>query len=129
MHEYSVELRIAGAGLIVEEVSNKLQLTPSFVREGGSPDFNAVWGYNGSDDFDEPRYWRSLDSGLEFLIEKLLPAKTQIDQYKEHYQVYFWCGHFHAGFDGGPFFSASLLKNLADFGVEVYIDTYFVNHA
>ena len=53
MHEYTVELRIHGAGLIPATITQALRLEPSTVREAGERRAKArlwnrgVWGYNG----------------------------------------------------------------------------------
>jgi hypothetical protein len=35
-----------------------------------------------------------------------------------------WCGHFSSSFGGGPTLSPQILRVLADFGVELILDTY-----
>ena len=130
MHEYTVELRIHGADLVPASITEALRLEPSIVREVGERRGErrvwdqAVWGYNGSSK-DTPNHWTSLEDGLTFLLDRLEPLRSQIDEYKQSYYVVFWCGHFQSSFDGGPTLSAKLMQRLADFGVDLYIDNYF----
>lgn len=84
----------------------------------------SLWAYNGFPPQD-PGSWASLEEGLAFLLDRLEPLKTQIDEYKRDYDLVFWCGHFQSSFDGGPHLSARLLRRLADFGVDIYLDSHF----
>ncbi|MCA1577961.1 MAG: DUF4279 domain-containing protein [Acidobacteria bacterium] len=86
----------------------------------------ALWGYNGFS-ADTPKSWASLEDGLTFLLDRLEPLRSEIDKYKRDYDLIFWCGHFQSSFDGGPTLSPRLLRRMADFGVELYIDNYFVD--
>lgn len=61
---------------------------------------------------------------MNFLLVRLLPIKQRIESLKAKYDVYFWCGHFHAAFDGGPTFSAKMLGDLGELGVPIFLDTY-----
>ncbi len=137
MHEYTVELRISGAELDPASVTQELALEPSIVRKVGERRSEgqgwaqALWGYNGlfshSDDGSNAAHpWASLEEGLTFLLDKLEPLRSQIEKYKENYDVVFWCGHFQSSFDGGPTLSANLLRRLGEFGVDLYIDNYNV---
>ena len=130
MHEYTVELRISGAELVPANVTQALGLEPCSVREVGEPKSKsrvwdeALWGYNG---FPEgtPKHWASLEDGLTFILDRLEPLRSQIDGFKQDCDVFWWCGHFQSSFDGGPILSAGLLRRLADFGVDLYIDNHF----
>jgi len=73
------------------------------------------------------KYWVSLEDGLNFILDRLEPVRIQIDNYKQKYDIVWWCGHFQSSFDGGPTLSARLMQRLADFGVDLYIDNYFVD--
>ena len=134
MHEYTVELRIHGAELVPANITADLGLEPSLVREVGERRSNAtvwkeaLWAYNGFSP-DDQRSWTSLEEGLAFVLDKLEPVRLQIDNYKQHYDIVWWCGHFQSSFDGGPTLSSRLLQRLADFGVELFIDTYFADPA
>lgn len=130
MHEYTVELRISGAALVPATITEALRLEPSQVRQAGEYRGagtvweQSLWAYNGVPA--EPgKSWASLAEGLAFLLDKLEPLKAQIDEYKRDYDIVFWCGHFQSSFDGGPHLSAGLLRRLADFGIDIYIDNYF----
>jgi hypothetical protein len=131
MHEYTVELTISGAGLVPAAITEDLKLEPSSVREVGERRSEgkvwdkALWGYNGFPS-ETQKSWASLEDGLDFLLDRLEPLRSQLDNYKEKYDLVWWCGHFQSSFDGGPALSSKLMKRLADFGVDLYIDTYFV---
>lgn len=132
MHEYTVELRISGSELVPATITQALGLEPSTIREVGERRSErrvwnkALWGYNGFPS-DTPSYWASLEEGLTFLLDRLEPLQSQIDNYKQNHDVVFWCGHFQSSFDGGPTLSARLMRRLADFGVDLYIDNYFAD--
>jgi len=130
MHEYTVELRISGAEVVPAAITQALRLEPSLVREVGDRRSaekawkESLWAYNGSRS-DIPTKWSSLEDGLDFLLDRLERYHSQIEEYKQKYNVEFWCGHFQSGFDGGPRLSAELMRRLSDFGVDLYIDNYF----
>jgi hypothetical protein len=69
--------------------------------------------------------WSSLDEGLLALLAAFQHRRDAIRHYQKTFQVTLWCGHFSSSFDGGPNLSVPLLKQLGNFGVELYIDTYF----
>lgn len=131
MHEYTVELRISGAELVPGTITEALRLEPCSVRKVGESKSEqrvwdkALWGYNGFYP-ETAKSWSSLEEGLVFLLDRLEPFRTKIDGYKQNYDVVFWCGHFQSSFDGGPTLSARLMQRLSDFGVDLYIDNYFV---
>ena len=132
MHTYSVQFRISGKDLDPSEVTHKLGLEPNQVRIAGERRSanqvwqESLWSYNGStDSAGAAREWTSLEDGLRYVHERLLPKKELIQKYAKSHEVVWWCGHFQSGFDGGPTLSASLLKLLADFGVPLFIDNYF----
>ena len=132
MHEYTVEFRISGSELVPATITQALGLGPSSIREVGERKAEgrvwneALWGYNGFPS-DTPSYWPSLEDGLNFILDRLEPFRTQIDNYKQKYDIVWWCGHFQSSFDGGPALSARLMQRLADFGVDLYIDNHFVD--
>ncbi len=132
MHEYTVELRISGADLVPATITQALGLEPSIVRQvgehrgAGKVWDKALWGYNG---FPSPPHnsWVSLEDGLNFVLSRLEPFRGQLDCYKQDHDVIWWCGHFQSSFDGGPTLSAGLMRRLADFGVDLYIDNYLAD--
>jgi hypothetical protein len=65
--------------------------------------------------------WRQV---LQTLMEAFASQQEKLQQYRNKHSVVIWCGHFSSSFDGGPRFSVGLLKALADFDVELFIDTY-----
>lgn len=132
MHEYTVELRISGAELVPATITQALGLEPSLVRlvgerrgEGKVWD-QALWACNGFS-AGTPKSWASLEEGLTFLLDRLEPVRSEIEEYKEKYNVVWWCGHFQSSFDGGPTLSAKLMRRLAGFGVDLYLDNYFAD--
>jgi hypothetical protein len=125
MHEYTVELRVSGEDLDVDDISNDLNLVPSTLIQTIGNKNCSVWGYNGSDKRDYVIYWESLEEALLFVIKKLTPLKLKLEKYEFSHKVCLWCGHFQTSFDGGPRFSKELLRQLGDFGIEIYIDNYF----
>jgi Domain of unknown function (DUF4279) len=132
MHEYTVEFRLSGTELATATITQALGLEPSLVRQVGERRGKgrvwdqALWGYNGFP-AGTPKSWASLEDGLTFLLDRLEPVLSEIEKYKQKYDAIWWCGHFQSSFDGGPTLSARLLRRLADFGVDLYIDTHFVD--
>jgi len=132
MHEYTVEFRISGAELVPATITQALGLEPSSVRQvgerrgAGKVWEEALWGYSGFSSAPQ-NSWASLEHGLTFLLDRLEPLRSEIDKYKQEYDAIWWCGHFQSSFDGGPTLSAKLMRRLADFGVELYIDNHFVD--
>lgn len=132
MHEYTVELRISGAVLVPANITQGLALEPSLVRHVGERRGEgkvwdqALWAYNGFS-AGTPKSWASLEDGLTFLLDRLEPVRTEIEMLKQKYDAVWWCGHFQSSFDGGPALSAALMRRLADFGVDLYIDNYFAD--
>lgn len=129
MHQYFVELRIYGTDLDPSTVSADLGLEPSTVRHVGDTIgtrriTRAEWGYNGSG-ADSPAVWESLEEGLRSVMSHLVPVRAKLEEYESRFEVIWWCGHFQSGFDGGPTLSPSVLKELAEFGVPLFIDNYF----
>ncbi|HEX3105032.1 MAG TPA: DUF4279 domain-containing protein [Terriglobales bacterium] len=126
MHEYSVALRISGKALDPAEVTAKLGLKPVQVRVSGQRrSDNSVWEDSLWEFATQPEYlWFSLEEGLKALLFACQPCVDALRQYQKNFDVILWCGHFSSGFDGGPTFSPQLLRQLADFGIELYLDTY-----
>jgi hypothetical protein len=130
MHEYTVELRIHGTDLVPATITQELTLEPCLVREvgefrgGGTVWDKALWAYSGFP-AGHSKYWSSLEDGLKFILDRMEPFQIQIDNYKQKYELVWWCGHFQSSFDGGPTLSVQLMRRLADLGVDLYIDNYF----
>jgi hypothetical protein len=131
MHEYTVSLLIRGENLNPDKITEDLNLEPSLTRRSGerrskiATYHGGVWSYDGSNEPDGYTHWETLEDGLMFLFDRLTPVKDRIDKYKSEFELTLWCGHFQSAFNGGPGFSPELLQKLADFGVKLYIDTYF----
>ena len=131
MDTYTVEFRIKGSVLVPSEVSKVLGLHPCQTRDMAANKNSKryrdpFWAYDGISseiNFVEQE-WKSLEEGLLFLLDKLLPKCDLIRSNFGEYKTYLWCGHFKQSFDGGPTFSPNLLKKLADFGTELIIRTY-----
>jgi len=134
MHDYTVDLRIEGRDLDVAAVSAALALDPTNTREAGQRLSEtrvyekALWGYDvhppADAEFQHP-HWQSLEVGINALLAVMAPLKDKIAEYQREFEVYLWIGHFSSSFDGGPSLSSGLLKALGEFGVKLYIDTYF----
>jgi hypothetical protein len=130
MHEYTVEFRILGKDLVPSFITADLGLEPTLVRNAGEPrDSNtrwdeALWAYDGHPTLSGDNAWDSLEDGLRFVLEKLLPFKDKIDSYKSQFRLILWCGHFYSSFSGGPTLSPVLLRLLGEFGVELFIDNH-----
>ena len=128
MHRYTVELRVAGKNLELEQVTRTLGVTPTQVRRKGerkserSTWTEDMWSFEvlppGRDG------WASLEDGLIALLRIFGPIQDRLHPYSSANNVFIWCGHFTSSFDGGPLFSPGLLKSLGDFGVELILDTY-----
>ncbi|MCU1333854.1 MAG: hypothetical protein JWM08_2846 [Candidatus Angelobacter sp.] len=126
MHEYSVALRISGLDLNPAKVTANLGLTPTQVRAAGQRrSDNTVWGHSMWEYATQPEtLWPSLEDGLKALLSTFQTRIEALRHYQKDFQVILWCGHFSSSFDGGPTLSSAILKQLGDFGVELYIDTY-----
>lgn len=129
MHTYTVELRVAGKELDPSRVTAALKLQPTNTRLKGEKlgasrlVRESMWGFDvrpsrGRQD------WESLENALNAALGKFRPKKLALKKLARRYDVYLWCGHFTASFDGGPRLSPKLLKGLADLGVELILDTY-----
>jgi|SRR5580658_6836509 hypothetical protein len=132
MHTYSVQFRISGKDMSPDEVTRRLGLEPNQVRIAGERRSanqvwtESLWSYDGGTASAEAaREWTSLEDGVRYVLERLLPKRDLIQEYAKSHNAVWWCGHFQSSFDGGPTLSASLLRLLADFGVPLFIDNYF----
>ncbi len=131
MHTYSVALRICGAELDAAEVSANLKLKSTQTRVIGQPRFStnsvwdeSMWEYEVRPTKDKV-VWDSLEDGLRAIFAAFVSREEALRKYQQRYKVFLWCGHFSTSFCGGPTFSPRLLKELADFGVELILDSYF----
>jgi len=129
MHWYTVELRITGVALDPREVTARLGITPTQVRFAGEPRgrgevwTKSLWAYSTPVGSSE-KQWDSLEDGLSCVLNEISHRKIEILSYTATCDVIWWCGHFQSSFNGGPSFSANLLRRLADFGAPVLIDSY-----
>ncbi len=123
MHEYTVEFRIEVPGSSVNQISDQLGLPPSHTRFEKEKGYS-IWGFNGSNDSERLPVWNDLSEGILFVAKRLEPQLPLIRRFISVYRCYWWCGHFHSGFDGGPTLLPNVLTKLASIGAEVYIDTY-----
>jgi Domain of unknown function (DUF4279) len=126
-HEYTVEFRIFGldAALITRDLALEPCQTwaEGAERLPGRIDPN-MWAYNGSEEREIS--WKSLEEGLEFVLNQLWPHRQAITGYSQKgARLVWWCGHFYSTFGGGPSLSPALLKRLGEFGVEIFIDNYY----
>ncbi len=131
MDTYTVEFRIQGSTLNPLEITRLLDLEPSLTRNmetiaRSNRKREPIWSYDGistEKKFVEQK-WETLEEGLQFLLDILLPKQEQILATCSEYNVFFWCGFFQESFDGGPTLSPDLLRKLADFGVKLIIKNY-----
>ena len=72
----------------------------------------------------EEREWLSLEQGLQSLLSIFASRQVILREYQQRFKVSLFCGHFTSSFNGGPTLSPSLLEELGDFGVELFLDTY-----
>jgi len=82
-----------------------------------------MWEYEVKAD-NRGREWRSLEQGLQALLSMFASRQATLRDYQHQFKVSLFCGHFTSSFNGGPTFSPSLLAELGDFGVELFLDTY-----
>jgi hypothetical protein len=130
MHSYLVALRISGKGLDIAEVTAKLGIKPTQVRLRGQPRSaksvwdESTWEYEARAN-NRKGQWRSLEDAVQKILSQFRPRRRTLRHYQRRFKVTLFCGHFSSSFNGGPRFSPALLKELGDFGVELYLDTYF----
>jgi hypothetical protein len=130
MHTYSVALRISGTDLDLAEMSDKLKLKPTQTRVMGQPRYssNSVWPESMWEYEVRPGQgkvvWDSLEEGLQTIISTFVSREQELRNYQQRYKVFLWCGDFSSSFGGGPTLSPQILKSLADFGVELILQTY-----
>ena len=129
VHEYSVALTIVGE-LDEDAVSTKLGLrATTFLKKGESMGPKrqrelSVWSFELGPSANTLA-WQSLDDGLRHLAEKLLPLKSRLEELRQRYSTYAYCGHFGSGFGGGPSISPETLRMLAELGLTLTIKTYW----
>ncbi|SRR6266498_303591 len=98
MHEYTVELRIHGTDLDLSSVTKKLGVEPSLIRNVGDRRDGitnwqeAMWSYNGFSDSLGSVTWDSLEEGLSCILDKLWPARHELETLKSRHRVILWCG-------------------------------------
>ena len=68
--------------------------------------------------------WITLEEGLKSVLEKLWSRRELITQYNSASRKIWWCGQFQTGFNSGAMLPASLLAELAEFGADLFIDSY-----
>jgi hypothetical protein len=128
MHEYMVSLRIVGEDLDTAEVSKTLSVPPTRVIEIGDPlktavATKAVWIFEAFPS--GGKKWTSLEDALVTVLSVFSGSHERIRELQGKFDVCLFCGHFSSSFDGGPVFSPTLLRMLGEFGVEMFLDTYF----
>jgi len=128
MHEYTASLRIVSDRLSIAAISKRLRIQPSHVVEVGDRlktaiATKAVWTFEAT--APAGRKWTSLEDALLALLAAFSGRQAEIREIQLDCSVCLWCGHFSSSFDGGPVFSPTLLRMLGDFGVEMFLDSYF----
>jgi hypothetical protein len=129
MHTYSVALRISETDLDLADISAKLRLKPTQTRVIGRPRSpNSVWPESMWEYEVRPGegkvVWDSLEDGLQTVISAFVSREGELRNCWQRCKVFLWCGHFSGSFCGRPTLSPQILKALADFGVELILDTY-----
>lgn len=139
MHSYTVALRIESKSLDTDQVTKELGLAPTQTRFAGqhrSPQSvfeKALWEFDiapersdvAAENWPHWPQWESLEKAFEKLLSIFTPHAKRIQSYRQNHKVYIWVGHFSSSFCGGPHLSAEILKALGNFGVQMWIDTYF----
>jgi hypothetical protein len=93
-------------------------------RPGGKSVWDeSMWEYEPTPSGGD-REWRTLEEGLRAVISLFASRQQLLRDYQQRFRVFVFCGHFTSSFNGGPTFAPSLLKELGDFGVELFLDTY-----
>lgn len=128
MHTYLVDVRISGDWATEEDVSGALGLRASqFARKGetkyGRILDRSVWQLDSRPSADTLE-WQSLEEGLTQLVQRLMPLKEAL-RALQPCDVRIVCGHFTSSFGGGPTLSPSILRLLAELGIQVTISNYF----
>lgn len=128
---YTVEFRIAGVDLVPDDITQEISLKPWHTRSAGeirgaSGTFQAgLWCFSGvGEDAIRVREWENLEDGLLNLLPHLMDRRQVISSYASRYDVFWWCAHFQGSFDGGPTFSPSVLRALADLEASLSIANY-----
>jgi hypothetical protein len=128
LHRYTVEFRLSGDALRPEEITAALGLQPTTAWKPGDfvgrPRTEGLWGYAPGGQFHQ---WQSLEPALDALLDELEPLRARIAALQVRFNTYLWCCHFNPETAGGPRLSPRLLQRLAALGVELYVDTHFVN--
>jgi hypothetical protein len=130
MHSYLVSLRISGETLNPSTITSELCVEPTQVRTKGQPHPDrkstwdeSMWEYEVKPSGGEHE-WPSLESGLEAILSMFASHQRTLREYQQRFKVLLFCGHFTSSFDGGPTLSPSLLEQLGDSGIELFLDTY-----
>ncbi len=126
-HQYSVALRFSGDDLDPNVISEKLQLKASQGwRKGEDARPRSVTGgWEFRLEPSEARFWTSMDSGMNALMDTLVPFRKEIRDLALQYHATWWIGHFQTSLDGGPALSPATLERLSVFGIALSIDNYF----
>lgn len=131
MHSYTVSLRIESPTLDTAQITKELKLTPTQTRAaGGRRSRQTVWQKGLWELEVVPEggaHWDSLEAGFSRVIDTFSSHRSLLQEYRAKHDVYLWVGHFSSSFSGGPRLSAEVLKALGDFGVPVWMDTYFAD--
>jgi len=128
MNEYTVEFRIHGKNLNPSAITDDLNLEPTLVRKRGDSRGkntsweDGMWAYNGFPDSHGSKMWESLEEGLTFILEKLLPIRGKLENYKKAFKLILWCGHLQSELNSSFTLAPRTLQMLADLGVELFMD-------
>lgn len=131
-HEYTIELRFTIDEESIDNISKALNLSPTRVinsrdRKGHGHAARSSWIYNGQGEVGFQPLWENVDDAFRFILGCFSDKKNEIKALAKDVPGVWWCGHFQAGFNGGPKLSPDLLIEIGEYGVPLYIDNYFSN--
>jgi hypothetical protein len=121
MSEFTVEFRIRCEAEFADSVTSHMGLKASHERYYED---KFIWGYDGTDKYDEPVYWNDLEEGLNFVMTKLESKLEIIRSLSKQHECIWWCGHFLDTPNEGSILSSHCLKRMAEFGIDYFLDTY-----
>jgi hypothetical protein len=126
---YIVDLTIAGDTLDEDSISRRLGVEATrFFKKGqekspGVTWTQSIWSFEVLPG--DGNEWRSLEDGLMCLLQKLMPAKSEIKRVAAEFDVTISCGHFYSSFGAGLTLSHQMLELLAQFGVKIRVSNYW----
>jgi hypothetical protein len=131
MSRFTVEFRIYGKALEPSALTELLALKPCQVVQAGSRRGSRIVTKRCGRSMERRMArsagnpeWSTLEEGLKSVLKKLRSRRELITQYNGASRKIWWCGQFRIGFNSGATLSVSLLAELAEFGADLFIDSY-----